>query len=160
VVEGAPAPGTPTYGEAVLRHVQATAPDTFEGLPVGFFVTFVGTVPGADPASFPDEAALISLQVWGFPTSAPAFDPNNHAFVYQRFERGIMHYDDSARVTRGILLADYFKSILTGRDLTPDLAAQATGSRFLAQYCPGRPQWVCRPAELPGTDLTLAFEPQ
>jgi len=28
----------------------------------------------------------------------------------------------------------------------------------MRQYCPGMPQWVCRPAELPATDLTFAFE--
>ena len=44
--------------------------------------------------------------------------------------------------------------------LTVDLAAQAQGSRFRQQYCPGAAAWLCRPAELPATDLTWAFEPQ
>ena len=35
--------------------------------------------------------------------------------------------------------------------------AQASGSRFLGQYCPGLPGWLCRPDELPGTNLTNAF---
>ena len=60
--------------------------------------------------------------------------------------------------TEGLLLADYLKSIVTARNLPADLAAQAAGSRFLAQYCPGAPRWVCRPADLPDTDLTFAFE--
>jgi hypothetical protein len=33
------------------------------------------------------------------------------------------------------------------------------GSRFLGQYSPGAPGWVARPAELPNSDLTAAFEP-
>ncbi|MBI3969821.1 MAG: hypothetical protein HY332_00910 [Chloroflexi bacterium] len=159
----APAPGTPNYGQAVLTHLQATAPDSFQGLPVRFFTTFVTTVPGSDPASDPDFTALVNLQIWGFSTSNPAFDPANNAFVYQRYQRGIMHFDAQSGATRGILLADYFKGILIGEagpNLPPDLAQQAQGSRFLGQYCPGQPNWVCRSAELPGTDLTFAFEPQ
>lgn len=156
----APPPGTPNYGVAVLAHIQRTAPDSFEGLPVRFFTTFVTTVPGVDPGTDPALAALVNLELWGFPTSRPAYDPSNRNFVYQRFQRGILHYDHSNRVTRGILLADWFKSILTGQQLPADLAQQAQGSRFFRQYCPGSPQWVCRPAELPATDLTFAFEPQ
>jgi hypothetical protein len=59
-------------------------------------------------------------------------------------------------------LADWCKSILTGEGLPPDLAQQAhaANSRFLRQYSPDRPQGLCRPQELPGMDLTLAFERQ
>jgi hypothetical protein len=32
------------------------------------------------------------------------------------------------------------------------------GSRYLGQYSPGSPGWVERPAELPSTDMTGAFE--
>jgi hypothetical protein len=111
----------------------------------------------------PDLAALLNLEMWGFPTSQPAFDPANRRFVYQRFQRGIMHFDASTGVTRGILLSDYFKGIILGEPgptLPPDLLAQAATSRFFRQYCPGQPNWVCRPSELPGTDLTFAFERQ
>ena len=160
VAAAAPPPGTPNYGEAVLRHVQGVAPDVFEGLPVRFFATFVTTVPGSNPQADPDFAAAINLEVWGFPTSRPAFDPTNRSFVYQRYQRGIMHFRAATGTTEGILLADYFKSIITGRNLPPDLAAQAAASPYLAQYCPGQPQWVCRPAQLRDTDLTFAFEPQ
>jgi hypothetical protein len=160
VAGGAPPPGTPNYGVAVLNYVRGVAPETFEGLPVQFFTTFVSTVPGSDPVNNPDFAALVNLEVWGFPTSRPAYDPNNRSFVYQRFQRGIMHFDQASGATRGILLSDWFKSIITGRNLPPDLAAQAFGSRFFIQYCPGAPGWLCRPAQLPGTDLTFAFEPQ
>ena len=42
--------------------------------------------------------------------------------------------------------------------LPPDLQQQASGSRFFAQYCRGGTRWTCRPDDLPGTDLTFAFE--
>jgi hypothetical protein len=114
-------------------------------------------VPGA--GSPPAIVALVNLELWGFPTSQPALDPNNASFVYQRFQRGIMHYDHTTGATGGILLGDWFKTAITGVDLPPDLAAQLQGSRFLRQYCPGQPRWVCRPAELPDTDLADAFQP-
>jgi hypothetical protein len=147
---------------AVLGYIRAAAPDTFAGQPVNFFTTFVSTVPGVDPAADPDLAALVNLEVWGFPTSAPQVDPNNAGFVYQRFQRGIMHYDATTGVTRGILLADWLKALLTGRGLPPDLESQAvgTGSRFRRQYCPASVLSLCRPNDLPGTDLNTAFERQ
>ena len=159
----------------MLEHVRSVAPETFEGLPVRFFTTFQTTVsqgvdgPVGDTGTAtaqptaPNLAALLNLQIWGFPTSRPMFDPNNRNFVYQRFQRGIMHFDATTGVTRGILLADYFKGLLVGQPgpiLPPDLLAQAQGSRFLRQYCRGAAGWVCRPSELPATDLTFAFETQ
>jgi len=160
VAGAAPAPGTPSYGSAVLDHVRGVSPDTLNGQPVRYFTTFVSTVPGTDPQRDPDFAALVNLEVWGFPTSHPASDPSNGDFIYQRFQRGIMHFRVNTGTTEGILLADYFKSIITGRNLPPDLAAQAAGSSFLAQYCPNAPSWVCRPGQLQDTDLTFAFEAQ
>ncbi|MGH2356162.1 MAG: hypothetical protein ACRDI2_09330 [Chloroflexota bacterium] len=155
VATAAPAPDAPSYGQAVLDHLRATVPDTFEGLPVDFFEEFMTTVPGSGDPAF---RAVVNLEVWGFPTSPPAFDPHNRAFVYQRFQRGIMHYDHATGATGGILLADWFKAAITGQRLPPDLAAELQGSRFLRQYCPDNPRWLCRPDQLPATDLTTAFE--
>jgi hypothetical protein len=156
----APGPQTPGYGQAVLAHLVETVPSTFEGLPVEFFATYMETVPV--DARLPASSALRNLELWGFPTSAPAFDPANHDFVYQRFQRGIMHYRAATGTTEAVLLGDSFKSLLTGRRLPPDLLAeaQALGSPFLAQYCPSEPRGLCRPAALDGTDLRAAFEPQ
>jgi hypothetical protein len=106
-------------------------------------------------ANSPD---VVDLEVWGAPISRPLPDPNNSDFVYQRFQRGIFHRIFSQGATRGILLADYLKAILRDRDLPADLRDQARESRFLAQYCPSSPGWLCRPGELEGTDLTFAFE--
>jgi hypothetical protein len=107
----------------------------------------------------PGILGLLNLEVWGAPISEPAADPHNRNFVYQRFQRGILHFDAASAVTRGILLADYFRAILRDADLPPDLREQSVGSRFFAQYCPGVPGWLCRPDDVPGTDLTFAFAP-
>jgi hypothetical protein len=102
---------------------------------------------------------LISLEVWGAPISKPRRDPSNTNFVYQRFQRGVMHFDATTGKTQALLLADYLKNILRGRDLPDDLAMAARSSKYFAQYCPTAERWVCRPSELPATDLTFAFEP-
>jgi hypothetical protein len=145
-----PIPGTPGYDQAIIQFVNDTAPNTFDGLPVAFADTFNDTG---------------GLEIWGAPISNPAYDPANHQFVYQRFQRGIMHFA-VGQGTRGILLADFLKSIMLGptlaskygANLPADLNAQAQGSNKYSQYCPGQAGWLCRPADLPGTDLTYAFE--
>ncbi|MBV9171291.1 MAG: hypothetical protein JOZ81_14535 [Chloroflexi bacterium] len=144
-----PVVGSATYGAAIIDFVHATAPDSFEGDAVSFGKTFFGTI---------QDGPLSNLEVWGAPISRPRRDPANSKFVYQRFQRGIMHFDATTGLTEGLLLADYFKAIMRGRDLPPDLAGAARTSRFFGQYCTGSQHWVCRPEELPGTDLTFAFE--
>ena len=157
----APTPGQPGYGPEVLEFVRRNAPETFNGQPVRFFSTFNSTVspdvafgPGGGDASL---LPLINLEIWGVPTSLPTQDPNNDGFIYQRFQRGIMHYDAACRCTQGLLLADYFKALLTGENLPVDLAAQASASPYLRQYSPDRPTGLRQPTTLPGTDLTAAF---
>ena len=101
-----------------------------------------------------------NLELAGSVTSQPHVDPNNAGFIYQRFQRVILHYDTGCGCTQPILLADYFKSILMGQALPPDLDEQARGSRFYAQYDNTAPTGVRRPDLLPGTDLRFTFEPQ
>ena len=102
---------------------------------------------------------MLNLEAWGAPISRPQRDPNNRDFIYQRFQRGILHYTASQRLTQGVLLADYLKQVLRDSpELPGDLRQQARFSAYFAQYCPGAPGWLCRPHELPGTDLTFAFE--
>src|SRR5205814_1495909 len=48
----APVPSSPDYGPAVVHFVQATGPDDWQGLPVGFGHAFTGMVTLAD--AFPD----------------------------------------------------------------------------------------------------------
>jgi hypothetical protein len=132
-------------------------------MPVGFFDLFSTTVPVdiAFPGQTPNPGlvTLLNLEIWGVPTSQPTPDPNNQGFIYQRFQRGIMHHRSEANVTEGILVADYLKSVMTTRNLPPDLAEDMRTSRYFNQYDPSSPNWVRRPAELPNTNLTGAFEP-
>ena len=159
----APQVGTPDYQRQVVEFVRRVAPDTWKGQPVGFFNLFNTTVPvsiafpGAMPN--PDLVTLLNLEIWGLPTSNPAADPGNGGFIYQRFQRGIMHYDASCGCTQGILVGEYFKAVLTGRNLPTDLAADMQGSRYLGQYNSSVVNWVARPGELQSTNLTGAFEP-
>jgi hypothetical protein len=158
-----PAVGAPDYANAILAWIGRISPDSWNGQPVGFHQEFLSTVSASDAFagghSSPSLLAGFDLEMWGAPTSRPAYDPNNHQFVYQRFQRGIMHYDAGCSCTQGILLADYFKSILIGANLPPDLLAAARTSPYFGQYNASQPGWLARPDDLPGTDLTRAFEP-
>ncbi len=161
--ENAPSVTDPDYARKAIDFVRDNVPDEWQSLPVNFFRTFSSTVRyedafpqgGADPALVP----LLNMELWGLPTSNPEYDPNNRSFVYQRFQRGIMHYDATTGETLGLLLGDYLKAIMTGRDLPLDLEAQASGSPFYRQYEIGADRGPLRPAELPATDLSLAFRP-
>ncbi|MGE3911744.1 MAG: hypothetical protein AB7K36_20470, partial [Chloroflexota bacterium] len=102
---------------------------------------------------------LLNLEIWGLPTSNPAPDPGNGGFIYQRYQRGIMHFDASCGCTQGILVGEYFKAVITGRNLPPDLAADMQGSRYMGQYNPSVTGAVNRPGELQNTNMTGAFEP-
>ncbi|HEV7664423.1 MAG TPA: N-acetylmuramoyl-L-alanine amidase [Chloroflexota bacterium] len=163
VINQSPKPDAPNYHAQTLEFVRATAPDMFEGEPVNFAKTFFGTVrlEEAYPKGVPDggEGLLpyFNLEIWGLPTSRPTRDPANPSFIYQRFQRGIMHYDKSCGCTQGLLLADYVKALLTGRNLPPDLAEQARGSKLVGQFKPGAAGSLARPGDLPGSDLSNSF---
>ena len=150
----------PSDAAGTLSFVKAHAPDSFQGLSVNFYQTFLNTVQasvafpnGGDPSLLPG----FNLEMWGVPTSGVLVDPNNHNFVYLRFQRGIMHFDAGCNCTQGILLADYLKSILTGQNLPADVDQESQGSIFYKQYDSTQPQWVHNPSLLPATDLTNAF---
>lgn len=163
VLDNAPDPGSPGYAVRILQFIGDHTPDIWSGLPVNFRQTFLNTVRYEEV--FPDRSMgpaimpSINLELWGIPTSQPAFDPSNSGFVYLRFQRGIMHFDAATGTTQGLLLADYLKAILTGENLPSDLEAQAQTSRFYRQYDPSRPQALARPNAILGTDLTGAFVP-
>ncbi len=163
IVSQTPSVTDPDYATKIIQFTQANAPDVVDGNQVNFSQTFSTTVSYDD--AFPNGdgpeslVPLLNLQIWGAPTSKPAVDPNNHDFTYQRFQRGIMHYDKGCNCTQGLLLADYLKSILTGQNLPTDLAAQARTSKYYRQYSTDQPQSIARPSELIGSDLTNAFVP-
>ncbi len=158
----APQVGAPDYPRQVVEFVRRVAPDVWNGQHVGFFTLVNTTVPvavafpGTTPN--PDLVTLLNLEIWGLPTSNPAPDPGNGGFIYQRFQRGIMHYRAEVPVTEGILVGEYLKSVITAKNLPPDLQQDMQGSRFYNQYSPGAPGWTARPGELPNTDMNGAFE--
>jgi hypothetical protein len=131
----------PNYSANISSFVQTNVPDSVGGQPVNFLQRF---------------NASGGLTIWGAPISNPQPDPNNANFVYQRFQRGIMHYIAGVG-TESVLLADYLKAIMTNQNVPTDLLQQARESRFYNQYCPTEPMGLCRPNELGGTDLTFAF---
>ncbi|HYU18361.1 MAG TPA: beta-galactosidase [Chloroflexota bacterium] len=150
--------------DKVIGFTRQNAPDTWEGKPVNFFKTFSSTVgyeeafPRGDgpPAILP----FLNLEIWGMPTSRPTQDPNNHDFVYLRFQRGIMHYDDACKCTQGLLLADFLKALMTGDNLPTDLQAQAAASKFYKVYAESAADGLARPDALSGTNLKDAFVKQ
>jgi len=150
----------PTDVPATLAFIKAHAPDTFQGMPVNFYQTFLSTVTytvaypsGGDRNLLPG----FDLEMWGIPTSQVMMDPNNHDFVYLRFQRGIMMFDASCGCTQGVLLADFLKSILTGTNLPADLEQEAQDSPFYRQIPRGSRMLVRDPDLLPNTDLRGAF---
>ena len=119
----------PNYASGILDFVRSTAQDSFEGQTVNFKKTFFNTItPDIAGTDDPNILGLLDLEMWGAPTSKPAYDPTNRNFIYQRFQRGIMHYDKTCGCTQGLLLADYLKALMTGDNLPPDLAAEAANS--------------------------------
>ena len=163
VIGQSPKPDAPDYLAQTLDFVRSMAPDSFEGEPVNFAKTFFSSVTAQDafPNGIPDGGEglvpYFNLEIWGLPTSKPARDPTNPNFIYQRFQRGIMHYDKGCGCTQGLLLADFVKSLMTGRNLPPDLAEQAKSSKLIGQFKPGQPQSLARPGDLPGSDLSNSF---
>jgi hypothetical protein len=135
----------PNYSTNIITFINQNVPNTFMGQPVNFLDYFNNQ--GA-------------LTIWGAPISPPAPDPTNANFIYQRFQRGIMHYI-AGTGTESILVADYLKSLILDQNVPLDLLAQATAqhSPFLKSYCPGQPLWMCQPNQVPGTDYTFAFVP-
>jgi polysaccharide biosynthesis protein PslG len=161
IINATPSVTDPDYATKIVQFVQDQAPNTFEGDSVNFGQTFNTTVSAQDAPDAPASLLpLFDLDIWGAPTSRPARDPNNNNFIYQRFQRGIMHFDKGCNCTQGLLLADYLKSVITGQNLPPDLAAQVQSSKYYKQYAPGQQLSIARPNDLPSSDLTNAFVQQ
>jgi hypothetical protein len=152
LVLSTPSVGDPNYSGDMLAFIQANAVDDFDGQPVNFGSTFFHTItPDIAGTDDPTILGLLDLEIWGAPTSRPAYDPANHNFIYQRFQRGIMHYDANCGCTQGLLLADYLKDLLTGQNLPQDLAQQAVSSPLLRA--------TVNATGLPGTTFGNAFVP-
>lgn len=148
VATSAPGPSAPNYGQAVLDYIISAVPNQFDGEAVNFQATYLAGGAGD---------AIAALEVWGFPTSQPASDPNNGAFIYQRFQRGFLHHDTTSGFTGGILLGDAFKAVLRGTGAPADLAAQTADGPFWGQYDPTKPGALARPDVLVASDLSGSF---
>jgi hypothetical protein len=163
LVAKAPAPGSANYATGILDYVRQASPDSWSDMTVNFFQTFASTVrlqeACSDGSCGGGQLAAFNLELWGVPLSEPAMDPKNHNFVYQRFQRGIMHFDKGSGTTQGLLLGDLFKALITGQSLPADLETTAAKSRFYKQYVNTAGNGLARPGELPATDLSNAFEP-
>jgi hypothetical protein len=160
LVASAPSPDAPDYTTQALVFINEYVPDSWNGLPVNFQNTFLNTVScddiGSDTCD-PSAVPSFDLQMWGLPTSLPSSDPLNSDFVYQRFQRGIMHFSLTSGVTQGLLLGDWLKRVMIGVDLSPDLNPEVRQSRFFAQYAPSQPLALDRADALPNTSLAQAF---
>jgi hypothetical protein len=161
ILAAAPSPDAPDYAAQALAFINVYVPDTWNGLPVNFQQTFLNTVTCADAFGSddcdPNALPTLDLQMWGLPTSLPQSDPLNSDFVYQRFQRGIMHFSRVSGLTQGLLLGDWLKRVMIGVDLSPDLNTEVRQSRFFAQYAPSRPLALDRATDLPNTSLAQAF---
>jgi len=79
----APRADQPEYPQRVQAFVNSTVPDDFNGQPVDFLQTFND----------------VGVDTLGLPTSAPAADPNNPQFIYQRFANGVLFYNGAEGTT-------------------------------------------------------------
>src|SRR5215471_4132638 len=151
LLASAPTPDSPDYPTQALAFINLYVPDDWNGQAINFQQTFLNTVTCADASGGDDcDASQLpgfDLQVWGLPTSLPTTDAVNSDFVYQRFQRGIMHYSRTTGVTQGLLLGDWLKRIMIGVDLSPDINPEVRRSRFFAQYAPSRPLSLDRPSD-------------
>jgi hypothetical protein len=165
LIASAPDPSEPNFGARSQEFVRANAPDDFEEANPRFYTTFLGTV-GFFDAFFDGQGdpALVpgfSLEIWGLPTGAPAYqtidgetDPNT---ILLRFQRGVMAHDRAQGSTRRVELGYYLRSVLIGDDSQVVLAAAALGNPLWAQYNPEAADWTDRPSELLETNLVLGF---
>jgi hypothetical protein len=162
LLKTAPAPGSPNYGTGILEYITSAAPNQINQVVVNFLNTFRGSVTMAE--AYPNgggNAGLLQgiwLEMWGVPISRPAADPANGNFIFQRWQRGIMHYDAATKTTQGMLLGDHFKSLLTGQNLPADLADQAKASPYLAKYDNTQATGIKAGQVLANANLKDAFE--
>ncbi|HET7768529.1 MAG TPA: beta-propeller fold lactonase family protein, partial [Chloroflexota bacterium] len=153
----APSPDATDYATRALAFVR-------EHAVLDFGRTYFSTVTCAD--AYPDQpcseeiAALLNLEMWGLPLSEPVLDPAYRAFAYQLFQRGVMHYDFETDTTHGILLGDWWKSLITGEGLPSDLETDAIYTPFWRQFTPQDTHTgMWWPEELAHTSMAAAFVP-
>ena len=92
-----------TTATSIQDFVRANTVDTFDGQPVNFQKTFFSTItPEIGQQQRPEHPGPARPGDLGrADQQAGAYDPTNNNFIYQRFQRGIMHYDKSLRLHAG-----------------------------------------------------------
>jgi len=163
LIQAAPVPGSPDYAARAQAFVKDNAPDQWDGKPVGFYKAFLDTVhfDEAFPGGQGDRNLLpgMALEVWGVPVSRPTRDSQNADVIYLRWERGVMVWNAASGTVEAVPLGEVFKAVLTGNGLTPEIAADANGSRFLRELDASAQNGVARPGDLPDSILANAFSP-
>ncbi|GAC1318782.1 MAG: hypothetical protein NVSMB2_13700 [Chloroflexota bacterium] len=81
----APHADQPDYAARVNVFLQATVPNVWNDQPVGFLSVYTSV----------DGQAVL-----GLPTSRPGADPSNPAFVYQRFQDGVLFFNGADGTTQ------------------------------------------------------------
>ncbi len=185
LVASAPDPSAPSYGDEAQEFLRLNVAEAYDGRPTRFYSTFLSTVLYSDAYFLgPGDSNLLAgfaLEIWGLPTSAaayhvigydvfsgagpsgedvarPIFDTN---VVLQRFQRGVMRFDEATATSGAAEIGIYLKAVLIGEVTDPELLSAAASSPLWAQYNPeGDPEtWVDRPDSLRESNLVLAFEP-
>jgi hypothetical protein len=142
--------------EALAAFVREQVPDDLDHVHLGFQRAYFAAT----------ESDGVALELWGAPLSAAVPEPGDPALVTQRFQRALLEYDGHTQTTRTFPIGEVFRDAL--RD-APEFAAEAREelarlgpngqpNPYFDQYCPLVPASVCRPLELPRTDLSFAFE--
>jgi hypothetical protein len=129
----------PNIGLRAWSFVKSHTSDVSDqGAATEFQTTYFGTVTCQDvyyDRACPDVTMrFLNFDLWGYPLSDPAPDPTQPNIMYQVFERGILRVDTSAHTMLTLAIGQIWQSLITGRDLTPELNVEAADSIYWRQY--------------------------
>jgi hypothetical protein len=109
-----------------------------QGAPLEFQSTYFGTVTCQDTYFDRDcpeiTMRFLNFDLWGYPLSDPAPDPNQQNVIYQVFERGILRVDTTAHTMLSLAVGQIWNDLITGEQLSPELNTEAADSVFWHQY--------------------------
>ncbi|MFN0072846.1 MAG: hypothetical protein ACKVVP_15280 [Chloroflexota bacterium] len=100
-------------------YLDRIVPDEWDGLPVGFRRLYLEAATAVAAGEGPGIRSLVALELWGYPLSRPAPDPERPGIVYQRFQHAIMRYRVDCDCTERMALGTLLRDVLRDRDLDP-----------------------------------------